>query len=93
MYLFLLFYFIKSLTLPLFSISTVAILKSVALKVWCYMSVCVCVRSHLSPAASTVTCSAGSNLCGGSGDTVAHAEMASFLSANPCVLPHTSSPC
>lgn len=24
---------------------------------------------------------------------VAHAEMASFLSANPCVLPHTSFPC
>lgn len=52
---------------------------------------CMCVRTHLSPAESSVTCSAGSNLCGGGGDTVAHAEMASFLSANPCVLPHTSS--
>lgn len=53
--------------------------------------VCMWVR-NLSPAESTVTCSAGSNLCSGGGDTVAHAEMASFLSTNPGVLPHTSSP-
>lgn len=58
-----------------------------------YGGTCVCVRTHLSPAEFPVTCSAESNLCGGSGDTMAHAEMASFLSANPCVLSHTSSPC
>lgn len=47
---------------------------------------CWWVRSHLSPAEATVTCSAGSNLCCGHGDTVVHAEAASFLSAKPSVL-------
>lgn len=48
---------------------------------------CKCVRSHLSPAEATVTCSAGSNLCCGHGDAMVHAEAASFLSANPSVFP------
>lgn len=79
----------KSCSLRAFLISALTILhnKSVLARV------CVRVRTHLSPAESTVTCSAGSNICCGSGDTVVHAEMASFFSANPCVLPLTSSPC
>lgn len=48
---------------------------------------CMCVRRHLSPAEATITCSAGPNLCCGHGDTMVHAEAASFLSANPSVLP------
>lgn len=58
-----------------------------------YADVCMWVRTHLSPAESTVTCTAVSNLCTRAADTVAGAEMASSLSTNPRVLPsHTSFP-
>lgn len=60
--------------------------ERVCVRVCAHVHICARVTTHLSPAKSTVTCSAGYNLCGGRGDTVLHAEMASFLSANPCAL-------